>query len=100
MKLPKRIPIGSVMYELRYAKKGELPSDILGRCFPRLKRIIIAPGRPRPEMFHTLTHELKHALQIETGLSQVLDGQAMEMDAEATANLFTSLFNLSFKKAA
>lgn len=100
MKLPKRIPVGSTMYELRYAKKGELPEHVMGVCHFKKKMILLCKGQQRSDLIHTLVHELKHALQWESGLSQNLDHQTMEMDAQATASMITSLFNLTFKKAA
>lgn len=50
------------------------------------------------QLLHTLLHELKHAQQRQSGLSQVISLAVEEVDAETTANMLTQLFDMKLKK--
>lgn len=99
MKIPKRLNIHGHWYSIRIVKQDSmhLPGQC-GSCEYPKREILLSAESDKEMMMLTLLHEIRHAFQFESGLSQVLGTQAMEMDADGFVSLVTSLFDIKFKK--
>jgi hypothetical protein len=97
MKLPRSLNIHGHTYKIRFAKKGELPNGIEGICIFDDRVLLIERGLPVMRQLHVILHEIKHASQKESGLMQIIDHQAMELDAEAFASLVMANFKVTLK---
>ena len=107
MIIPKRIYIGANEWTIQILKRiaftkfavshGFSPYTV-GLCDSKDRVISLADGYSPDETLHTLLHEIKHAHQHESGLSQLISNDVMEMDAQGFASLVSGLFEIKFKK--
>jgi hypothetical protein len=87
----KRIPISSANYKIEIIPDLAETTGHAGECH-MLEYIIRIDGTLEGrEFFKTLCHEIRHAHHHETGMSEILDHQAMEMDCQSFATLLWSL---------
>lgn len=100
MKLPSHVTVAGVKYKLSYC--SQLAQRMkYGECNAEEKTIKIADTlKKNPTLLkQTILHEIKHAHQAEYGLMQAFDWQILEIDAETTANVFNSIFDIRFKSS-
>lgn len=62
-----------------------------GMCIPSRKEVLIDADLKKDDFTKTLLHELRHCHHMETGMVDVLDSQAQELDCESFAGLVMSL---------
>lgn len=93
MKIPKKVNIGGHDYAIRIVPQEKLHPAHAGECDFEKKEIRIWKELDKATRHRVLLHEIRHAHHHETGLMQVLQAQAMEMDCDAFASLLLSLKN-------
>lgn len=94
MKRPKSVNILGHEWKIKYVDEKKLPPRSWGMCTYPDRTIHILNKKMCKTMFSvTLLHECRHAWQFESGFSNILDNQAMEIDADSYAS-----FSLSLKK--
>lgn len=89
-KLWRKIQVGHAKYKL-FKVKDLSELGWVGLCDPSAKEILLESSLKGEELTRTVLHELRHAAQHEFGISQFLDQQAAEMDAETFATFVVSL---------
>lgn len=97
MKLPKSVNVCGYQYSIKTVKPSELPDGVIGLCNGTKKTILLSKEMKGELLVRTVLHEIRHAYQFESGSSQILTGQAMEIDAEGFAALVYSIFDVKFK---
>jgi hypothetical protein len=100
VKVPKIIDVLGVKYKVIVTEKVNAyhPDRSTGALFDSTNKIIYLEPKTKPsEFWMNFLHELKHAHQWESGLFQAMSDDAMEVDAETTARMLTTLFHLRFK---
>lgn len=90
-KIPRSVNIFGHTYSVRIVGTDKLASGHAGIAkFPQ-REILIAKGMGAELTWMTFLHEICHARQFETGLTQVFGSQLAETDCEQFASLITSL---------
>ena len=91
MKIPKVVNIHGHEYTVSIVPASKLnPGEAGVMRYPQ--RLIMIAKEMSPEIrWLTFLHELKHASQYETGLTQIMGKQLAETDSELFASLITSL---------
>lgn len=96
MKLPKRINISGHFYSIKRVKPDAIPGAV-GVCQWPERQILLSTEIDGQMLFTTLLHEIRHAWQFESGFTQILHPQSLEVDADSFASLITSIFTVKFK---
>jgi hypothetical protein len=89
-KLWRKIQVGYSIYKV-YLCVDLHKQGFDGMCIPGKKEILIDADLKGEEFTCTLLHELRHAHHVSTGMVDVLDAQAQELDCESFAGLVMSL---------
>ena len=98
MRLPKSVNVCGHTYKIIVRKDGTLKiPNAWGTCSPSKKEIEINAAIPKDRIVRVLLHEIRHAYQTESGLSQLLCDELAEVDAEGFASLVTSIFDVKLK---
>lgn len=98
IKIPKSIFVAGVEYKFVIEKDLTKDRHFLAYCDVRKKEIAVdADHLKDADCFHTLLHEIKHAHQAEYGLNQAVSHELREIDAETTATMLLSIFDIKFK---
>ena len=90
-KAMKSINILGHSWSVEYVTESKLPHGASGICIFNNRSILILKDMTSMIAKLTLLHELRHAMQFECGLTNVLDNQALEMDADSFASFVMSL---------
>lgn len=103
MKLPKTVTVAGVTYTVEVEKDLGETHGLSGYCDRHKKKIVVSGELLQPkrkkDLLHTLIHEIKHAHQYEFGITQAIPSALEEVDAETTATLFCSIFDIRFKSS-
>ena len=93
MRIPKVVNILGHDYKVIWVDPSKLLAGRIAECeFPtRVIRMSLEIKSSKYMAWICFLHETKHAQQYESGLSQILDSQAMELDAESFVSFITSL---------
>ena len=91
MKVPKTLQIGGHAWTIRLVKQSEMEHEHAGECHFEKNEIRILKDLTKEQIQRVLLHEIRHAHQWETGMTQVLQAQTMEMDSESFVSLVLSL---------
>ena len=78
-------------WSVEYVLEKKLPVGASGLCIFQSRQILILSALPSILAKLTLLHELRHAMQFECGLTNILDNQALELDADSFASFVMSL---------
>ena len=91
MKIPKFVNIHGHNYKIQLVTADKLKNGEAGVMrFP--ERVILIAKNMSPEIrWLTFLHEIRHAAQYETGMTQVFGKQLAETDSEIFVSLITSL---------
>ena len=96
-KVLKSINILGHKWTIDYVDEEKLPPGAAGLCiFQDRKIFILKNGMNAMITRMTLLHEARHAMQFESGLTNVLDNQALEMDADGFASFVMSIKKQGF----
>ena len=95
VKIPKSIWVKGQEYTI--AKSSELDEDIEGNTCNITKHINISTTSKDDELKRCLLHEIGHAIQYETGISQALSTEMQEVVTENFANVIIDIFHVRFK---
>lgn len=98
MKIPKSVNVLGHPYRIKMVDHLGLVVGQTGECDYNLREIRLLKGLNKESTFQVLLHEIRHAYQFESGFTQILDHQAMELDADGFVSLVTSLFDLRWKR--
>lgn len=91
MKRKNSVNIHGHVWKIRYVKPKQMSSGAWGQAVYPDREIRILNTLKGEMLKLTLWHECRHAFQFESGLAQILGGQAMELDAEGFASFVSSL---------
>lgn len=99
MRIPKSVNVLGHIYKIKIIEEtGMHVLGHMGECDYGLREIRIIKNLSEEVSFQVLLHEIRHAYQFESGFAQILDAQAMELDADGFVSLITSLFDLKWKR--
>jgi hypothetical protein len=91
MSLNKRkIPISNAVYTLEIVKGLGAETGHAGECHFNERVIKIDADLDGMQFFRVLCHEIRHAHHGETGMLEILEPQAMEMDCQSVASLLSA----------
>jgi len=96
MKLPKYIKIKGQKYKIIYNKNLSKES-IYGDTDMDYKIIRICNSLEGEKLLTTLIHEIGHAIQFETGISQAISVGLQEIICENFSTVFNDIFKIRFK---
>ena len=85
-----------VKFKIGYAEK----TGCDGRCYYGKRLIIVDDDLEGFNLYETLIHEARHGHQSRTGLFEILDEQAREMDCQTTVSFVFQMIRLLNQLAA
>ena len=97
MRIPRTINIHGHIWIVEPVSRVILGKGQDGMCYPVTRTIHYYQGLRNQARVATVLHEIRHAYQFESGFTQILDSQAMELDAEGFVGLVLSLLIIKFK---
>lgn len=101
MQLPSKVNVHGHWYRVLVVPERKVPEGGIGYCEWPSRLIHVASELSDYEKLVTFLHEVRHAWQFETGFAhQILDEQAMEIDAESFASLALSVLEPKLKESA
>lgn len=95
--IPKTINILGHDWTIEFVDQKKMQGSIGSTHFPS-RKIILSKDLKGSMLRMTFLHEFWHARQFESGWTQIMEPQAMELDCESFASIMTSCFNISIKK--
>lgn len=95
MRTPKWVPVLNYPYHIKYF---ETPQDLDGACCPK-SRLIYLDKRIKDQLLdETLLHEIIHAWQFESGISEVTSEEILEVSCAQLSKFLLSIFSIEFKE--
>jgi hypothetical protein len=90
-KLPKMVNILGHNIPIKLVAECELEPENAAEFCPVEQSIKIMKTLPVEVQWRLLFHEIRHVHQFHSGLMQILDRQALEMDCDSFASIIISL---------
>lgn len=97
MKIPKEIYVKGQHYEIIKVKELSETDGSDGETSEHDKTIKYCSKLNNDKLKRAILHEIGHAIQYETGISQALSEEMQEVVTENFANVIVDLFHLRFK---
>ncbi len=91
MKIPKRVNICGHVYSVSIVPASKLGNGEAGVMRYPQRQILIAKELSQEIRWLTFLHEINHAKQYETGMTQIFGKQLCETDCEQFASFISSL---------
>ena len=91
MKIPRSVNVLGHDYKIRLVAAAKLGAEHDGVCCYPEREIILNKECEKELRWLAFLHELRHAVQFESGLVQLLGQQSCETDADQFASFISSL---------
>lgn len=95
--IPRKFPVLGMVYQVKHVKGFTNKTGLGGLCDASARVITLDSTLTGDELIDTFIHEIVHAFQFESGLAEILDRQALEMNAQSLRAFLRSTFTLKFK---